>query len=706
MNASDNVLKSGSIEGSEILIDIADNWSDLMSQIWCNWEWLSNEELAEMEVAWEVFVSLHRNDIKDELNYKKDLKEIFENQKWQIDSKKAVEHIVEQIGRLDSLFGNKRYEKSMTKENAWILREIETKGIINIQDNCYFVPWSLSSLRKLVQFGILEWKDVIIKLGKWVNLQEWIRFVLLEQNWHENALRHFRSGTKLEKLELDIWDDSSMAHSASFHPKKLENWNYEISIKSWKNVFFWINSVIGSGADFWDNTVIWWNSLLGTDVKIGKDSLVWTSVEIDDSAIIPDNCLIPNFAHIWKEIVEFDRKKFKTFSRIVEEAEKNELIKDDKLEKARDYLSKSYIITASEYIEDQLFYDSELVWADWARKFIVKFDSSEDLVNWVKKINPDYEGMLNFNSHHVTPENKIFSAITSMFDYLERNVSSFESAKEFRFQNTRTVSELTSLLWWKIGESILQNELDTDTIATFRPYPKNTERFITHTFPYILELLDHNVSMQEIQKILDEELEWPKMDEEYMKKVCLWRVVITWKCDVSWENSLLYDALIRSDEVNYSKDEVRIENSVFAKVIMHWGWTKESKDVIVLNTVFHWWTSIVNENLDSMIVWDYEHPSTYNNTQILDSNISEGDITCNNAIIVNSYLWNWVSIAWWAHDWIVTIKNSRLLDTVSIAPKVSLNSVEIKEKWYYVWKWQVFNNIVITWKGLYSKKKI
>ncbi|MDD5213106.1 MAG: hypothetical protein PHG82_01655 [Candidatus Gracilibacteria bacterium] len=706
MNASDNVLKSGSIEGSEILIDIADNGSDLMSQIGCNGEGLSNEELAEMEVAGEVFVSLHRNDIKDELNYKKDLKEIFENQKGQIDSKKAVEHIVEQIGRLDSLFGNKRYEKSMTKENAGILREIETKGIINIQDNCYFVPGSLSSLRKLVQFGILEGKDVIIKLGKGVNLQEGIRFVLLEQNGHENALRHFRSGTKLEKLELDIGDDSSMAHSASFHPKKLENGNYEISIKSGKNVFFGINSVIGSGADFGDNTVIWWNSLLGTDVKIGKDSLVGTSVEIDDSAIIPDNCLIPNFAHIGKEIVEFDRKKFKTFSRIVEEAEKNELIKDDKLEKARDYLSKSYIITASEYIEDQLFYDSELVGADGARKFIVKFDSSEDLVNGVKKINPDYEGMLNFNSHHVTPENKIFSAITSMFDYLERNVSSFESAKEFRFQNTRTVSELTSLLGGKIGESILQNELDTDTIATFRPYPKNTERFITHTFPYILELLDHNVSMQEIQKILDEELEWPKMDEEYMKKVCLGRVVITGKCDVSGENSLLYDALIRSDEVNYSKDEVRIENSVFAKVIMHGGGTKESKDVIVLNTVFHGGTSIVNENLDSMIVGDYEHPSTYNNTQILDSNISEGDITCNNAIIVNSYLGNGVSIAGGAHDGIVTIKNSRLLDTVSIAPKVSLNSVEIKEKGYYVGKGQVFNNIVITGKGLYSKKKI
>ncbi len=705
MNTIDNSLNFRSAEWSELL-ELRGNWSDLMSDIWCNWEWLSEEELTEMKVAWEVFVSLHRNDEKNEINYKKDLKEIFENWKLQIDEKKAVEHIVEQIGRLDSLFGNKRYEKSMTKENAWILRAIEKTGIIDIQDNCYFVPGSLSSLRKLVQFWILRWKDVVIKLWKWVNLQEWIRFVLLEQNWHENALRHFRPETKLEKLELDIWDDSSMAHSASFHPKKLENWNYEITIKSGKNVFFWINSVIGSGAEFWDNTVIWWNSLLGTDVKIGKDSLVWTSVEIDDSAIIPDNSLIPNFWHISKNIIEFDRKKYKTFSRIVEQAEKNPLIKDDKLEKARGFLSKSYIVSASDYIEDQLFFDSELVWEDGARKFIVKFESRENLISWVKKINPDYEGMLNFNSHHVTPENKIFSAITSMFDYLEKNVSSFESAKEFRFRNTRSISELTSLLGWKISESILQNELNTDTIATLRPYPKNTERFITHTFPYILNLLENNVSASEIQKILDEELEWPKMTEEYMKKVCLWRVVITWKCDVIWDNSLLYDALIRSDEVNYSKDEVIIENSVFAKVIMHWGWTKESKDVMVLNTVFHWKTSIINENMDSMIVWDFEHPSTYNNTQIFNSNIEEWDITCNNIIIENSYLWNWVSIAGWANDWMVIIKNSKLADNVSIAPWVTLNWVEIKEKWYYVWKWQVFNNIVISWKGIYSKKKI
>lgn len=684
--------------GIDSLVDSNSNiwvesWSDLMSEIWLNWEWLTDLELKWMISAWDVYEIVHWNDEKSEEKYLKDLEEIFLLNELEDDKKIAVEHIVEQIWRLDNIF----WKKNLSTDSSAILDEIEKNWTLEISDSCYFVPWSLSSLKKLTKFWIINKEDISIKLWKWVNLQEWIRFVKLWKNWYENALVVFKKNEKIDNLSLNIWDNSSMAHSASFYPKTNSNWNYEIRIDSWKNVFFWINSIIGSGSNFWDNTVIWWNSLVGNDVNVWKDCLIWTSCLIENNASIPDNCLAPNFSTISRDITNFEYSKFENCKSIVENSEN-----EDEIEKAKEYLSKTYIIKYEDYIKNPLFYDNELVNENKSRKFLVLFNSKEDLNSLVENINPDYKWMLTFNSHHVTPENKIFLAITSLLNFLAINVEWFEKSKEYRFKSTRNIEEVFKTLWWKISKETLINEIENESTLNTIPYPKNTQKFLTKTFPYIMGLLKNKVDSKEIIKLLGEELERPQIETEKIAWTFLWKSIVTWRCKILWDKTLLFDALIRSDEINYSSQKVEIENSALAKVIIHWPWDKRSKNQIILNSVFHWETSIINNNDDINVVWDYNHPSTYNNTTITDSSINTWNITCNNAVIQWTKLWNSISIAWWKNNKVILL-DSVIERKTKIAPWVELKWVEVKIIWYYLWRNSTLENKVITPNWIYSK---
>lgn len=668
-------------------------WADLMSEIWLNGDWLSDSELSEMDSVWKVYEIIHKNDEQNEENYLNDLEEIFLLSLIEEDKKIAVEHIVEQIWRLDNIF----WKRNLSIDSSFILDEIEKSWLLEVSDSCYFVPWSLSSLKKIINFWIIDKENVTIKLWKWVNLQEWIRFVKLWKNWYENAIVVFKKNEKIDSLTLNIWDNSSMAHSVSFYPKTNSNWNYEIRIDSWKNVFFWINSIIWSWSSFWDNTVIWWNSLIGNEVKIWNDCLVWTSCLVENNTSIPDNCLAPNFSTISKDIAIFDYEKYQNCKDIVDNSENEEEIKI-----AREYLSKTFIIEYERYIKNPIYYDNELVNENKSRKFLVLFKSKDDLNNLVENINPDYKWMLNFNSHHVTPENKIFLAITSLLNFLATNIEWFQKSREYKFKSTRNIDEIFTTLWWKVSKEIIKNEIENDSTLNVIPYPKNTQRFLTKTFPYIIELIKHKVDYKEILKILEEELERPEIDIDKMPGIFLWKCIVTWRCKIAWDNTLLYDTLIRSDEINYSNQTVEIGNSALAKVIIHWPGDKKANNVVILNSVFHWETSIINTNYNINIVWDYNHPSTYNNTTIIDSKINTWNITCNNAVIQWTTLWNSISIAWWKNQKVILI-NSSIERKTKIAPWVELKWVEIKINWYYLWRNSVLENKVITPNWIFSK---
>ncbi len=668
-------------------------WADLMTEIWLNWNWLSDLELQWMASAWQAYETIHINDTKDEETYLKDLEEIF-TLNWLEENKKvAVEHIVEQIWRLDNIF----WKRNLSTDSSSILNEIEKNWLLEVNDSCYFVPWSLSSLKKLVKFWIIDKENISIKLWKWVNLQEWIRFIKLWKNGYENAIVVFQKNEKIDNISLEIWDNSSMAHSVSFYPKITANWNYEIRIYSWKNVFFWINSIVWSGSDFWDNTVIWWNSLIGNDVKIWKDCLIWTSCSVENNASIPDNCLAPNFSTISKDIENFDSKKYHEYKEIIEKSNTEE-----KIIEAKKYLSKTFIVKYEDYIKNPIYYDNELVNENKSRKFLISFKSKEDLNNLVEDINPDYKWMLTFNSHHVTPENKIFLAITSLLNFLTSNVEWFEKSKEYKFKSTRNPDEIFKTLWWKVSREIIKSEVENESTLNIIPYPKNTQNFLTNVFPYIMWLIKNKVDNKEIIKILEEELERPEIDESKVPGIFLWKCIVTWKCRISWDNTLLYDTLIRSDEINYSNQEVEIENSALAKVIIHWPGDKKAKDVIILNSVFHWETSIINNKTNINIIWDYSHPSTYNNTNIVDSDINTWNITCNNALIQWTKLGNSISIAWWKNHKVILI-NSSVERKTKIDPWVKLVWVEIKIDWYYLWKNSALENKIITTNWIFSK---
>ncbi|MDD2907329.1 MAG: hypothetical protein PHH98_01680 [Candidatus Gracilibacteria bacterium] len=670
-----------------------DNGSGLMGEIGVNGEGLSDSELTEMISVGNVFEVVHQNDEKNDEIYKKDLSEIFFINDSETDKRKAVEHIVEQVGRLDNIFG----KRNLSDDIALILKKIEKKGNLEINDSCYFVPGSLASLKKLIKFGIVNIKDIKIKLGKGVNFQEGIRFIKLGRNGYENAVLIFSSDEIIDNLSLDIGSNSSIAHSVSFYPKRKENGNYEITIQSGSNVFLGINSIIGSGTSIGNNTVIWWNSIVGTDVKIGNDSLIGTSCNIENGSIIPDNCLVPNFSNITNNIENLNLEKYLHCKQIIEESTDIQLIEDSKA-----YLSKTFIIDYEDYIKNQNFYNYTIVNENKSRKFIVRFKSKQDLNNGLEGINPDYKGMINFNSHHVTPENKIFLAITSLLNYLNKNIDGFEKSKEYNFKSSRSIDEVYKLFGGKISKEILKNELESDCCLTTIPYPKNTQKFLTITFPYILKLLEHGVDNNEIIKILNEELERPKIDEEKISSRFLGKCIITGRCEINGEDTLLYDTLIRSDELNYENQSADINNSVFAKVIIHGPGDKKSNNVVVLNTVFHGESSIINTDINRNIVGDYNHPSTYNNTIIINSVVNTGNITCNNAEIRNSRLGNSISIAG-GKDEKIKIIDSEIERKNKIAPGVELYGVDIKITGYYMGKGSILENKIITPNGIFSK---
>ncbi|MDD3793566.1 MAG: hypothetical protein PHI37_02045 [Candidatus Gracilibacteria bacterium] len=672
---------------------ILESGADLMGDISLNGEGLSDQELIEMDSVGTVYEIVHQNDEKSEENYLKDLEEIFSSSKLENDKKIAVEHIVEQIGRLDNIFG----KRNLSVDSLFILNEIERSGLLNVGDSCYFVPGSLSSLRKIIRFGIIDKENIHIRLGKGVNLQEGIRFVKLGKNGYENAILVFQKNEKIDSLSLNIGDNSSMAHSVSFYPYINDNGNYEIRIDSGKNVFFGINSIIGSGSNFGDNTVIWWNTLIGTNVKIGNDCLVGTSCLVENDSVIPDNCLAPNFSTISGETTIFDYEMYQRCKDIIENSEN-----EDEIKLASQYLSKTFIVEYERYIKNPIFYDNELVNEKKSRKFLIIFKSKDDLNNLVENINPDYKGMLNFNSHHVTPENKIFLAITSLLNFLSDNVEGFKKSKEYKFKSTRKLEEVFKTLGGKVSREILKNEIDNESSLNVIPYPKNTQKFLTITFPYIIKLLKNKVDPKEILKLLEEELERPEIDIDKIPDIFLGKCIVTGRCKIIGTNTLLYDTLIRSDEINYSSQKVEINNSALAKVIIHGPGDKEANNVVILNSVFHGETSILNTFSGINIVGDYNHPSTYNNTSIIDSSINTGNITCNNAFIQGTTLGNSISIAGGRNQKVV-LKNSTIERKTKIAPGVELNGVEIKINGYYLGRNSVLENKVITPNGIFSK---
>ncbi len=203
-----------------------------------------------------------------------------------------------------------KYLESETKKVIEIIRKLELKIFTWI--NSFLVPWSLSSLRKILEYGIIkakdievsDWdikvvwvkygiikaKDIEITIKDGTNIQEWTRFVKESVNENPYTITHFDKETdKITKINITLWDNSSVAHWVSFKVKELEEKNkFKYNLKIGENIFLWIISQIWSEVEIGNNSSIWCGANIEeSDIK--EDSHIWNWLYINNTLNIFSN---------------------------------------------------------------------------------------------------------------------------------------------------------------------------------------------------------------------------------------------------------------------------------------------------------------------------------------------------------------------------------------------------------------------------------
>lgn len=507
---------------------------------------------------------------------------------------KLHHELVYKIGHINDtveLPNEYKFLVSETRNVVSRIREWEWK--FNIWLNSYLVPGSLSSLRKLLEYKVLEAKNASITYWNWVNMQEWVRFVKHAKNWHESAITHFDVKDTIEKLDINLWDNSSIAHSVTFQAKKIDDNHFEYNLKTWENVFLWINAQIGSWVEVGDNTAIWFGTIIKDDVKIGKNVVIWEWVKIKNWIKIPDNCLVPNWA----------------------------IIRDD-----------FKVIPYEEYKRNELKYDTETIEKRKRRNFVVLLsqDLKEERIDQMNNINNDYTFMSIFNELYVVPENKLFAVINTILAIISKHFPDVNVIKEEEFKSILSLDKLKSYDLW-LENSFLATELSRNVKLSLKAFPKDKEEFLMQLLPKVIYAIKNWV---DITKEIKEALDYPEIPEN-KEEVFLWTNTFTWKTKVA-SDSFVYDTYIRSDELAYT-DKVEINNSRIVKWVLHWWGDKILNDSKVVCTVVHW-----KMNVDNSIVWNYKHHSVYHACDLDELTQESGWVVANWAKLEKSDLGFWV----------------------------------------------------------------
>lgn len=489
--------------------------------------------------------------------------------------------------------------KYLVKETRQVVRDVEKSNWkFRVWLNTYLVPWSLSSIRKLMDTDVLDANNINIDLWHWVNMQEGIRIVKHTPNWHPGWVTYFDpEKDKLEKISIKLWENSSVAHSTVFQSRNLWDNNLEYTLETWENVFLWINSQIGSWVKIWSNTTIWWGTKINNDVNIWSNVVLWQWVTIENWINIPDNCLVPNWAIIkeWFEILPFE-----------------------------------------EYIQDEINFDTRKTGEKKRRSFIIKLSDDLELQRkQMNDINKDYGAMADFNVHHVTPENKLFAVLNTLLAIIEKHFPEAWILKELEFKSALSLDKLKQKLP-TLDEEFLKRELDRPVKLVLKAFPKDKENFITVLIPKIIEFIQSdtqtNNDREKLIKEIKGNLDYPKISEDKMYEVFLWTNMFTWRAKID-EKSLVFDTSIRSDELWYN-DKVKINNSTILKWVIHGWWNKIINHSNILSTVVHW-----NIDINHSTIWNIKHHSIFHNSNLDKVEQKEWWIVANGTTINDSVIW-------------------------------------------------------------------
>lgn len=567
--------------------------------------------------------------------YKVKEKDIKSKPHWDEIQKKLETELTNSIWKLNNSINLPSEYKYLVKETRNIINKIKNSNWnFNVWLNSYLVPWSVSSLRKLIDNKLIEAKNISMILWNWVNIQEWVRFIKHSENWNPWWVEHYETNKdNIEKINIKLWDNSSVAHSVVF--QWIEKWDnkFEFTIETWENVFLWINAHIWSWVKIWDNTSIWWGSVINDNVSIWKNVVIWQWVKLEAWVIIPNDCLVPNWAIIkeWFEIVDYDY-----------------------------------------YITNENDCDRKKITEEKRRNFIIKLskDKSEHKKQ-LENINKDYSFMSEFNEYHVTPENKLFAVINSLLAIIEHKIPNVITVKELEFNSSINIEQLKKKLP-NIDEKLLLNELNKPVKLSLKAFPKNKEKFITELFPKVIKAIEDNNIDNDLINDIRKNLDFPKIPNN-KEEVFLWTNMFTWKCSID-EDSFIYDSYIRSDEL-WKNHNIDIKNSTLAKWVIHWWNNKIINDSKIYATVIHWEIKIRNSD-----IWNFKHHSAYHNTEIIESTQTTWWVVANGTKIKNSHIWFGNLLMPWSE----IIDSKTWQNTIMWAS--SIEDCEIPNN-SYIWDW-------------------
>lgn len=571
------------------------------------------------------------------------------------------------------------YTQSMLESNKKIFTKIKESWSFEMGEASFFIPWAVNALRKLIEYWIISPENIDIKLWQWVNIQEGLQ---LRKWWESESMLFFDKQDTIDKLKLHIWNGSSLAHVVTFFAKENKEKQYTIKINIWENSFVWISSMVGNGLKMWNNSTIWFQSHIGEDVRIGNNVLIGTGCKIDDWVEIWDNYLVPNFAHITSKSPTVSYEDF------INHPEKYHTAKYT--ENGR----RSFIIDLWEWL-------SEKERGDELKRVEEQLSQSHN--EKLSSINTNYAGMVKFNKNAVVPENRLFSALSSIFAYLEREIPTFKATQEISLESSLDINRIVKIKDIKKKQRT-KEQLKEITYAQ-RLYPKNKEKFIFEILPQVLKLIEEE-KLKEAKDMLEKNLSEPKIiilfteevkekkrnlepvfTEKFTKKL-LGKVISTGSVFIMDDSGIVYNSYLRGDELGEWEEIIIWKNAILKNCVAHgWG-NKTVIESSVDYTVIHGATTIEDSQ-----IWNPNHPSTLHNTTIKKLQASEGDIVCVWATIENAIFTKWVKISWGWQEWEIIIKNSYLWKWVSVNPWAKIINTNINIPNFYIGKGVVLEDI-------------
>lgn len=459
---------------------------------------------------------------------------------------------------------------------------------LNIWFWFYPIPGCFDNLEYMFKNKYID-DATVFKFNIWnvCNIQEDFNFYNHEwvdyKRWDLNLEKN-----KVKNIDIHIWNNGSLPHMFWLKWDK----DGKFTMDAWENFFGWIWTTVSSGFKAWNNVSIWFWSEVWYNCEIWNNVVIWQWVKIADNLQkpIPSNSLILH----WSKINNLSERVFINETNI------------------------------QDFIENRYKYrDRIIVFQDNLAFGLDKLLSQ----GWFET----YQSIRHFNQSSVLPENEWFWNIDKLLKNLSDEIDEIGELRDEHY--------ICKKIW-----------LDNWWVLSLQAYPIDQDKFKLKEFNEIkIELSrikkDESKDYTKIKEILSRVFWRPLINKELLKnknKHFEWKVSIIWKCNISWEKTMIIGSKLRFDEKE-EHETVEFENVYMDDCVVHWPWNVKVKNGKYIRTCMHW--EFIAENDE---IWSTSSPLTvlnaYESTGVKAVNgwISGHNLAFKSKNIIN--VWKWVVI--------------------------------------------------------------